>query len=279
MGNGMMSMKIIDFDARFFEFARKWVAAHPGLTEDQVESSYNSMMEEWINTPADWLDGARPATYFDRYTDASELIELMQGYFDKKVNLPEPLYARIVALGDACAPLLRAIVADVDRSEDLRAEALGMLRDIGDRDADELLIAMVTGAQAQDELSDLAADVLSYRDEATARRLLDAYPGAPEHAQMLILDVCCNFPGDARICDYLLQRLRNQPEQRALNASLLAKLGDQRAMEPLKEMLNLYDLRYLDYIELRDAVEALGGDAGEDRSFYGDPDFEALRKL
>ena len=31
--------------------------------------------------------------------------------------------------------------------------------------------------------------------------------------------------------------------------------------------------------ELRDAVEALGGDAGEDRSFYGDPDFEALRNL
>ena len=42
----MMRMKIIDFDARFFEFARKWVAAHPGLTEDQIESSYNSMMEE-----------------------------------------------------------------------------------------------------------------------------------------------------------------------------------------------------------------------------------------
>lgn len=40
-------------------------------------------------------------------------------------------------------------------------------------------------------------------------------------------------------------------------------------------MLRLTDLRYLDYIELRDAVEALGGDAGEERAFYGDPDFEA----
>ena len=28
-----------------------------------------------------------------------------------------------------------------------------------------------------------------------------------------------------------------------------------------------------------DAVEAVGGDAGEERSFYGDPDFEALRNL
>ena len=274
-----MNMKIIDFDARFFEFARKWVAAHPGLTEQQVENSYNSMMEEWINAPADWLEGASPASYFDRYADAAELIALMQGYFDEKVNLPEPLYARIVEMGATCAPLLRKLVADASQSEELRAEAMGMLRDIGDRDADALLIGMVVGAQEQDELSDLAADILSGRDAETAKKLLDAYPNAPEHAQTLILDVCCNFPGDARICDYLLRRLRNQPEQRALNASLLAKLGDNRALEPLKEMLNLFDLRYLDYIELRDAVEALGGDAGEDRSFYGDPDFEALRSL
>ena len=30
---------------------------------------------------------------------------------------------------------------------------------------------------------------------------------------------------------------------------------------------------------LRDAVESLGGDAGEERTFYGDPDYEALRNL
>ena len=272
-------MKIIDFDAKFFEFARKWMAAHPGLTEEQVENSYNSMMEEWVSTPAEWLDGKAPANYFRDCADPEALIGLMEGYFASSINLPEPLYARIVELGGECAPLLREIVADEGRSEDLRAEAMGMLRDIGDRGVDDALIALVAGAQEQSELSDLAADVLAGRDAATAARLLDAYETEPAHAQTLILDVCCNFPGDARICDYLIRRLKNQPEQRALNASLLAKLGDPRALEPLKEMLGLFDLRYLDYIELRDAVEALGGDAGEDRSFYGDPDFEALRNL
>ena len=76
-----------------------------------------------------------------------------------------------------------------------------------------------------------------------------------------------------------MYKLKNDPEQRALWASCLNKLGDERAIGPLMEMLGLFDLKYLDYIELRDAVEALGGDAGEDRSFYGDPDFEALRNL
>ncbi len=272
-------MKIIDFDAKFFEFARQWVAAHPGLNERQIEESYNRMMLEWINKPADWLDGATPADYFRRYGDPAELLELMEGYLSSGITLPEPLYSRIVELGEACAPGLIAILADEGRDEALRAEALGMLRDMDSRAADKLLEDMICTAREQGELPELAAEVLSARDARTADRLLDRYEAAPEYAQTLILDVCCNFPGDPRTCEYLLRRLRNQPEQRALWASCLGKLGDERALDPMREMLKSIDLRYLDYIELRAAVEALGGDPGEERSFFGDPDFEALRLL
>lgn len=272
-------MRIIDFDAKFFEYARAWVAAHPGLTEQQVEDSYNRIMEEWISRPADWLEGACPGEYFERIASPEELIALMMGYFERGINLPEPLYSRIVALGEACAPQLLKLLEDDSQDEALRAEAMGMLRDMDVRDADAYLETLVCGAEAKNELSDMAADILSGRDCGVAGRLLDAYPSAPEYAQDLILDICCNFPGDERIYTYLIQRLRNRPEERALWASCLGKLGDERAIGPLKEMLGLFDLRYLDYIELRAAVEALGGDAGEDRSFYGDPDFETLRNL
>lgn len=272
-------MKIIDFDAKFFEFARKWVAAHPGLTEKQIDDSYNSMMQEWISAPADWLDGAAPAAYFERFTRPEELIELMRGYSDAGVNLPEPLYSRIVEMGESCAPLLRELLQNDANPESLRAEAMGMLRDMGSSAVDDVLTELLCTAEEQNELSDMAADVLSGRNAAVAASLLDRYPDAPEYAQTLILDVCCNFPGDERIYDYLIRRLRNRPEQRALNASCLAKLGDERAIEPMREMLKLYDLRYFDYVELRDAIEALGGDAGEERTFYGDPDYEALRNL
>jgi hypothetical protein len=44
-------------------------------------------------------------------------------------------------------------------------------------------------------------------------------------------------------------------------------------------MMQMTDISYLDYIEFRNAVEALGCDAGEERTFYGDPDFEAMRNI
>lgn len=272
-------MKIIDFDKKFFEFARKWVLAHPGMTEDQIESSYNQMMQEWISAPADWLDGASPETYFNRYESAGALIALMCGYSEAGVNLPEPLYTRIVEMGQDCAQPLLDILSNEGKAESIRAEAMGMLRDIGADIADDYLIRLVCTAEESNELSDMAADVLALRGSAVASRLLDAYDSCPDYAQLLILDICCNYPGDERLYQHLIYRLHNDYEQRALWASCLGKLGDDRAVEPLRAMLDLYDLKYLDYIEIRAAVEQLGGDAGEERSFWGDPDFEALRSL
>jgi len=272
-------MKIIDFDKKFFEFARGWVLKHPGMNEDQIESSYNEMMGEWISAPADWLDGSSPADYFDQFEDAAQLVNLMRGYIAAKINLPEPLYSRIVEKGEACAPLLRDILADEGCDEALRAEAMGMLRDIGTDIADALLEDLLCNASQQNELSELAADVLLGRGYETASRLLDRYEACSDYAQTLILDLCCNFPGDERLFQHLIYRLKNDYDRRALWASCLGKLGDARAIEPMQELLNLFDLRYLDYIELRAAVEELGGDAGDERSFYGDPDFEALRNL
>lgn len=272
-------MKVIDFDKKFFEYARGWVLKHPGLNEEQVEDSFNEMMQEWISAPADWLDGAAPQDYFKRYKSAAELIQLMCAYAEAKVNMPEPLYTRIVEMGGDCAPLLMQILQDEAQEESIRAEAMGLLRDIGSPLAEPCLEELVCSAEAPNELSDMAADILATRDASTAQRLLDRYEAAGDYARLLILDVCCNFPGDERIFEHLLHQLRNDPERRALWASCLGKLGDERAIEPMRAMLDMVDLKYLDYIELRAAVEALGGDAGEERSFYGDPDFEALRNL
>ena len=61
-------------------------------------------------------------------------------------------------------------------------------------------------------------------------------------------------------------------------AAYLGRLGDERALPLLLERAREEGLRYLDYIELRSAIEALGGDAPE-RDFGEDPEYEALRGL
>ena len=272
-------MKLYDFDAKFFEYVRGWMALHPGLKESEIEQRYNEMMRSWLNAPAQWLGGVKPGEYFDRYSDPRDLIKLLEEYLKRDIGLPEPLYRRIVTLGASCAPALERIASNTDNPEALRATAMALLREIGSGAPQSLYIDLVCRCEARNELSDMAADALSSGGADIVGPLMDRYDEATEYGQLLILDICANYPGDERIFTRLLDKLRNRPDQRALYAALLGKLGDPRAVETMLALSRLSDLSYLDYIELRSAIEMLGGDPGEERVFNGDPDYEALRDI
>lgn len=68
-----------------------------------------------------------------------------------------------------------------------------------------------------------------------------------------------NFPGNEQVFQLAMRLFRENPERRALFAGYLGKLGDERALEPLMQAAQDDRVRYLDYIELRNAIEELGG--------------------
>lgn len=271
-------MKIYDFDAKFFDYAATWVALHPGLREDEIESKYNEMMLSWLNAPAQWLGGEKPGEYFNRYSDAKDLLKLLQEYMKRNIGLPEPLYSRIVKLSDVCASGLIQIVQNADNSEELRGTALAMLTDMENALPRELCVALVCDSK-NEQLCDMAAEALKAMDGGVIEPLMERYDAADDYGRMTILDICARFPGNERVFQAMLSGLRNDHEHRGFYAGLLAEYGDERAVEPLRAVHQLTDLGYLDYIEVRNAIEALGGDPGEERVFNGDPDFEALRNL
>lgn len=274
-----ITVKIHDFDEKFYDYARTWMALHPNMTEKQVEDSYNEIMLNWLNAPAKWLDGEKPGEYFLRYSEPKDLMKLLEEYDKRDIGLPEPLYSRVVSVGQPCVPALMRVVENTDKSSELRATALAILRDIDSPDALPLYVNLVCRSGAEDEIGDMAAEILSEGDGEVIGELLSRYDEATEEGQLRILEICVNFPGDERILNHLLSMLRNRPDRRAMVASYIGKLGDPRAVDALKPFLSLTDLSYLDYIELRNAVEELGGDPGEERTFYGDPAYEAMRNM
>ena len=47
----------------------------------------------------------------------------------------------------------------------------------------------------------------------------------------------------------------------------------------LKEAAQSPDINYLDYVEVVNAIEALGGERPPEREFSGDPYYESLRQV
>ena len=272
-------MKIYDFDAKFFDYARSWMALHPGLKEDEIEGKYNEVMINFLNAPATWLGGQKPGEYFTRYSDPRDLLKLLEEYQKRSIGLPEPLYSRIVALGKECAPGLVRIASDGDRPEALRATAMALLRDIDVAVPIDLYVNLVANSEEAGDLSEMAADVLKECDAAVVDVLLARYDGATDYGKQLILDICANYPGNPRVLELLTERLLSCAGRRDYYAALLEHMGDPGAVEALKRASRLTELDYLEYIAIRNAIEALGGDPGEEREFNGDPGYEALRNM
>ena len=111
------------------------------------------------------------------------------------------------------------------------------------------------------------------------KKALELYEGASDDAQETLLDVLCNFPGNEKTYELVMERFQREKEHIAFFASLLGKLGDERAIPALTRAMQENGINYLDYIELRNAIEALGGDAPAERDFSGDPYYESLSRM
>ena len=270
----------IDLEHLFHHYVADHLHKAGKLDEDAAGEMAEKLYAEWADAPCAALDGCSPRAWFARLDTPEALVETLTAYERADMEPPELLLDRFFDVGAICAAPLEALARNAGESAALRAQALDLLNGLDEARAVRVATDAVLAAQESDAFCELAAEILAGRVDAdVAARLLDGYDAAPDFARTLILEALCNFPGDARVYERMLEMLKNRPEQRADAARLLGRYGDARAIEPLKALLDLTDIGYYEYMEVRNAVEALGGEVESEREFYGDPDYEYLREL
>lgn len=274
-------MKPIDFDAHFARYAQEYIRAHKAEFKnmDEAEEQMPEIYLRWLNQKADWLDGRTPGEWFSQFSDPDELVGMAREYQKAGVSLPDQLLERIADLGEVAVPALMKLAGEYEQSPELAMTALNLLVEIGSDKPLDMCLDIIEGAGERKELSEVASELLQGLGKAAKEPVLSRMEHAENDAKAAFLDVLCNFPGDERIYQYVADAFRTGFDRRALYASYLAKLGDPRAVELLREALELTDLNYLDYIEIVHAIEALGGEVETEREFNGDPYYESLKDM
>lgn len=265
--------KLIDFDKKYMTFVAKSVKDLAELKDEELENALNDTVKKWLSTADEDLGGKTPDEYFADLS-ADELVVNLIAYGDGGMNVPEPLYRRI-AETTACAERLISVVRNRNYPEITRGTALRLLVDMNAEGLNALLMDMLLAGGA---FSDEAADLLKNAGYEIVEPLLARYDEAGEEAREAILDVLCAYPGIPKTSALLSEHLLSKHEKRALHATYAARLGDESLLAPLLMLYRMSDLSYFDYLEIRNAIEALGGDPGEERQFYGDADFERMRE-
>ena len=97
------------------------------------------------------------------------------------------------------------------------------------------------------------------------------YASTGETADMLI-EILSEYKGNKAVYMGLVSYLYRGDDV-ALYARLLGKYGDESAIEVLKSFAESTDLNYNEYMEIRNAVEELGGYFEDKESTYQDDEF------
>lgn len=275
-------MNCMNFDEKFQDYMTEWVqenAAKYGNNYDRLEEKMPEVYLQWLNSPADWLNGVTPGTYFTQFDDVPQLVAWMQAYFANTIPVPDQLLERITDLGAPAEAALYKALTDDSAHKDARLTAITLLAEMDSVLPMALYIDWIAARKPEDDRADMAAEALAAMGKAVVQPVLDIVEKATEAGKETFIDVLSNFPGSDAVYELTASMFVQAQERRALFASLLGKLGDARAIPVLQTALDDVDLNYLDYIEIRNALEALGGDAPAERIFDGDPYYESLRRM
>lgn len=275
-------MKCINFDRAFERYMAEWIKENSEKYKDDMDVIEDMMPDvylEFLKKPTDFLDGVAPQDYFEQFDNADMLVKWLCDYIAQGVPVPDLLLERVTALGNPAEKSLLALVARDDLPEETQMTAISLLREMESKAPMQRYIDYIASLEEPSDKGDLCAEALMSMGESVVEPILATLSGAGQTGRDIFADVLSNYPGDERIYELMIERFVTRDERRALFASYLAKLGDERAIPMLKEAAQSPDINYLDYVEVVNAIEALGGERPPEREFSGDPYYESLRQV
>lgn len=275
-------MKCINFDRAFERYMAEWIKENSEKYKDDMDVIEDMMPDvylEFLKKPADFLDGVAPQDYFEQFDNADMLVNWLCDYIAQGVPVPDLLLERVTALGNPAEKSLLALAARDDLPEETQMMAISLLREMESKAPMQRYIDYIASLEEPSDKGDLCAEALMSMGESVVEPILATLSGAGQTGRDIFADVLSNYPGDERIYELMIERFVTRDERRALFASYLAKLGDERAIPMLKEAAQSPDINYLDYVEVVNAIEALGGERPPEREFSGDPYYESLRQV
>ncbi len=254
-------MKPIDFDGLFDQKLAKYLKENAGkFTEKQWEDKIPLLYQKFGDTYLKSI-GFTPREYYKRMSD-KELVDTLLAHIKEEVPVSDFLCRELESRDcpEEILPLLEC------KDEQLLMLAVNLAG--ANPIAFDAYFALLKG-EADREIKDAVVDQLKVNaDAAKARALAFLNEGIEKE---LMLEVLSRVrERDETVYEVLLNAFR-EGEDLPMHASYLAAYGDSRALPVLLERIAGEDINFLEFRELKYAIEALGGEYTEERDFSDDP--------
>lgn len=257
-------MKPIDFDGLFDQKLAKYLKENAGkFTEKQWEDRIPLLYQKFGDTYMKSID-ATPRGYYQRMSD-KELVRELLAHREEGVPVPDFL-CREIETHDCAEEILPLLDC---KDEELLTLAVNLAG--SNPVAFDKYFALLK-EDTDKEIKDAVVDQLKMNADAAKQRALVFLEEGIERE--LMLEVLSRVKErDEQVFEALLSAFR-EGEDLSMHASYLAAYGDSRALPVLLDRIAGEDVNFLEFRELKYAIEALGGEYNEERDFTGDPYYE-----
>ena len=262
-------MKLIDFDGLFDEKLTQYMEENKNKhTEKQWEDIIPKLYKKFGDTYIAKLK-CTPKQYYAKMTNM-ELAETLSAHLREDVPVPEFLCTEIENRGEAetLLPLL-----DSDDTQTV-SYAVNLLGD--DTRAFDKYFSILTENRLDEDIRSDITDIFRLHADEVKGLAIDTYQKGLATGYMLEILSRVKEKDDT-VYDLLMKAfMAAEDAQSALCAGYLAAYGDERALPYLLRRIEDRSIGFVEFQELKYAIEALGGEYNEPRDFTADKDYIAI---
>lgn len=261
-------MKLIDFDGLFDEKLSEYMEQNKGkYTEKQWENIIPKLYKKFGDTYVAKV-GSTPKEYYAKMTDA-ELTETLSAHLSEKVPVPDFLCSEIESrkCTEALLPLLQS------SDEETVSYAINLVG--ADERALPVYFDIIAENRFEEDICDAAAEKLKENADSARERALELYRRGTGKEYMLEILSRVEERSE-EIFRILLDEFLSDSERVPMHAAYLAAYGDERALPYLLKKIEDRTIGFVEFQELKYAIEALGGEYNEPRDFSDDRDFRTI---
>ncbi len=259
--------KPMDFDGLFEEKLQEYMRRLKGRhTEEEWEEIIPRLYKEFADTFIPQV-GCTPKEYYAAKTDG-ELTDLLIRHKEEGVPVSDLLCRELsTRKTEALLPLLK------EHDPAILTLAVGL---IGPSEQAFESYFELLGEGMDEGVCEAVCEQLRENADAAKEGALALFARGILPEQMLEILSRVQTPSD-EVFAVLLTAFKESGEEMPVRAGYLASYGDARALPALLEVIDREDINYLEYRELKYAIEALGGEYTRQRDFSEDPAFLELQ--
>lgn len=259
-------MHLRDYDAEFKEYLENWLA--------QNRANYKKVEEIEDAVPglyADWLEGAMREL---EKLSGPQLAEMMLAYNESGQSVPDVLYTALTLRDDA-----EKAVNGMRKTAGSEAFSILLVNLLSEMESTLPLpeyMAELAAAQEDSPYLNAVAEAVALMGKEAGPAIMEAYGKAKTViGRELLLNAAATADVNENMAPALCT-LFYQTENKAFVAGLMARRGDDKCLKLLEIAQYSPEVDYIAYVEICNAIEALGGETLRDRVFESDKSYEYM---